>query len=286
MKQWGLCLMVLAGLSFVLPYVGMQFQIFSLFGEAQDVAVAGAAILGLVLFVLGSAVRGKEDDGEREVEVEQEPASRKPPTIRRKPTKQLPRPPVETSPPFCTSCGAAIAATDQFCSSCGARVQEPVARNVSARQDEAPKRHRNGSLVGLAIVALLGLSAYYIVNRPDEDAGSAPTTAPVVPSEADLAQLRTWRDEAERAWRALESSSDRETRDRRAQEFVHLKTALRHAERMRDAWLEARRAREADDPVGVQAAMHGFRHYRGELSLMLPHAHPRLAAMIRRWLEA
>ncbi len=59
MRGWGITLLILGIGSFVLPMVGMQFQLLQLFGESQSIAGIAMALIGGVLVVL--SLRGNGD---------------------------------------------------------------------------------------------------------------------------------------------------------------------------------------------------------------------------------
>ncbi len=52
---------------------------------------------------------------------------------------------------------------------------------------------------------------------------------------------------------------------------------------MREAIAEMRAAEEAGDLLTANSKPHTYRHYRGQLVLMLPYVHEPLARLIRRW---
>jgi hypothetical protein len=54
MKRVGTFLFIAGLASFVLPLVGLQLKIFSVFGEGQTMAGIGAIVLGVVLLVAGN----------------------------------------------------------------------------------------------------------------------------------------------------------------------------------------------------------------------------------------
>jgi hypothetical protein len=49
MRGWGILLIVLGVGSFILPMMGMQFRLLSLFGEHTGIAGAVMAVLGVIL---------------------------------------------------------------------------------------------------------------------------------------------------------------------------------------------------------------------------------------------
>ena len=52
MRSWGIWMMVLGIGAFVLPYVGLQFKILSIFGESLPIVAGGMAVVGAVLLAL------------------------------------------------------------------------------------------------------------------------------------------------------------------------------------------------------------------------------------------
>ena len=56
MRTWGIWMMVFGVGAFVLPYVGLQFKILSIFGEALPMVAGGLAVVGAIL--LGLSFRG------------------------------------------------------------------------------------------------------------------------------------------------------------------------------------------------------------------------------------
>jgi hypothetical protein len=62
MKSLGVLLVVLGAGSFILPMVGLQFRLMSIFGDAQPVVAVVAVLVGVVLLVI-STMRGKATQG-------------------------------------------------------------------------------------------------------------------------------------------------------------------------------------------------------------------------------
>ncbi|HEX6266642.1 MAG TPA: hypothetical protein VFZ81_07060 [Burkholderiales bacterium] len=52
MRSTGIWLLVLGVGAFVLPYVGLQFKILSIFGEALPMVAGGMAVVGAVVLAL------------------------------------------------------------------------------------------------------------------------------------------------------------------------------------------------------------------------------------------
>ena len=62
MRSWGIWLLVLGIGSFVLPYMGLQFKILSLFGEALPMVAGGMAVVGGVLLALSFRAAAPHQD--------------------------------------------------------------------------------------------------------------------------------------------------------------------------------------------------------------------------------
>jgi hypothetical protein len=52
MRSWGIWLLVLGIGAFILPYVGLQFKILSVFGDSLPLVAGGIAVVGLGLLAL------------------------------------------------------------------------------------------------------------------------------------------------------------------------------------------------------------------------------------------
>ena len=63
MRSWGIWLLVLGAGAFVLPYLGLQFKILSLFGESLPMVAGGMAVVGAVLLGLSFRASGQQEDG-------------------------------------------------------------------------------------------------------------------------------------------------------------------------------------------------------------------------------
>ncbi len=60
MKGWGVFCIILGVGSFILPKMGVQFKLISIFGEAAPVVGGVLVLLGVVLLVIGA----KSDQGQ------------------------------------------------------------------------------------------------------------------------------------------------------------------------------------------------------------------------------
>jgi len=61
MRSWGIWLLVLGIGAFVLPYMGLQFKILSLFGEALPMVAGAMAVVGAVMLALSFRAAAKQD---------------------------------------------------------------------------------------------------------------------------------------------------------------------------------------------------------------------------------
>jgi hypothetical protein len=61
MRSWGIWMLVLGIGAFVLPYVGLQFKILSIFGEALPMVAGGMAVVGGVLLALSFRAAAQQD---------------------------------------------------------------------------------------------------------------------------------------------------------------------------------------------------------------------------------
>jgi hypothetical protein len=59
MRGWGILLIVLGVGSFILPMMGMQFRLLSIFGEYTNIAGAVMAVIGVILLGI-SFMAGKK----------------------------------------------------------------------------------------------------------------------------------------------------------------------------------------------------------------------------------
>ena len=62
MRSWGIWMLVLGIGSFVLPYMGLQFKILSLFGESLPIVAGGMAVVGAVLLALSFRTPAVQQD--------------------------------------------------------------------------------------------------------------------------------------------------------------------------------------------------------------------------------
>jgi len=62
MRSWGIWMLVLGIGSFVLPYMGLQFKILSLFGESLPIVAGGMAVVGAVLLALSFRAPAVQQD--------------------------------------------------------------------------------------------------------------------------------------------------------------------------------------------------------------------------------
>jgi len=60
MRSWGIWLLVLGVGSFVLPYMGLQFRLLSIFGESLPIVAGGMAVVGSVLLALSFRASAQE----------------------------------------------------------------------------------------------------------------------------------------------------------------------------------------------------------------------------------
>jgi len=131
MKNWGLTLIVIGLGSFILPIVGIQFSLISLFGEENQTLVGlGIAGLGAILYAVGSIRErlspdqapfappaGEEARATPAAQQKESVASR---TVGREPT-------AGTAQLRCSACGTPAPPGDRFCRACGATLAVPQA---------------------------------------------------------------------------------------------------------------------------------------------------------------
>ena len=132
MKRLGLLMIVMGALSFLLPLVGMQFQIFALFGEAANAVALLAIGAGIVLFLIGALIgpRAEDDAPEPEDRLSQNPDEFVPTGQRV----------AQTAEGSCPHCGAIAERSDEFCGDCGEALRHqapPVAMDVGTRKTTA-----------------------------------------------------------------------------------------------------------------------------------------------------
>jgi RNA polymerase subunit RPABC4/transcription elongation factor Spt4 len=98
MRKWGLTLLFIGTVSFVLPLIGLQLRIMNIFGGRKEVSLLliGA---GAILFLASLAKSRRTPPGESS------------------PMPRMERP--ETQESSCPACGAKIAPDDRFCGVCG-----------------------------------------------------------------------------------------------------------------------------------------------------------------------
>jgi hypothetical protein len=63
MRSWGIWLLVLGVGAFVLPYLGLQFKILSMFGESLPMVAGGMAVIGALLLALSFRASAQQEDG-------------------------------------------------------------------------------------------------------------------------------------------------------------------------------------------------------------------------------
>jgi hypothetical protein len=66
MKRFGIFLLVIGIGTFILPYMGLQFKIMSIFGDNQRTAAIVAAVVGLILIALDTARNKKQNVEEKD----------------------------------------------------------------------------------------------------------------------------------------------------------------------------------------------------------------------------
>jgi hypothetical protein len=66
MKRFGIFLLVIGIGTFILPYMGLQFKIMSIFGDNQGTAAIVAAVVGLILIALDTARNKKQNVEEKD----------------------------------------------------------------------------------------------------------------------------------------------------------------------------------------------------------------------------
>ena len=125
LRQWGATLLILGIGSLVLPYVGMQFQVFRWIAPFQPGAGIAATTLGGVLFLLSLIKRNAP------APVRAVPAV----VAAARPVVEEKRPMAnqgESSAAFCGECGTALEPGAAFCPSCGTALAAPVGAPVAA----------------------------------------------------------------------------------------------------------------------------------------------------------
>ena len=121
MRTWGATLLFIGILSFVLPIIGFQFNLISIFGEENQTTVAlVACVVGAGLMMANSVKERLTSRGETS---EPAPASQIPQTPTS--TASVPPPPraVGERVVYCTACGTAANPGNRFCRSCGKPIQ-------------------------------------------------------------------------------------------------------------------------------------------------------------------
>jgi hypothetical protein len=322
MKKWGLSLLLLGLLSSILPILGFQFHIFNIFGEGQAAVALLLIGIGIVLFFVG---KFKESGFTNEKEVSLSPEQ---------PVEEVQglscsacgeeittddqfcgscggrveraEPIKKTTPAACTSCGTLLSPDEQFCGECGHKVTlaEPI-KETPIVGPSAPKarRRRKSSLAILIVFVLIigGLFAAYYYHQPKKSQQSKSQNGISVPSEGDIAQLKTLMTQAEQEWRQMkgtggkpkavyksEMTAAEQKANNKAQEWAHYRNAISHVEKMRKAYMEMLAAEKAGDKVAAQSAAHTYQHYRGELSILRSHAKSLpdfLDSKIQQWTE-
>ena len=132
--------MLIGALSFILPRVGIQFRLISLFGNRQTEAAIAFVVIGAIMLV-ASMRRGKSPA---------DPARPPAPAVPVKAPPAAASAPVSSIPPSagnrsCSKCGARADANDGFCMQCGTRLPAtaPAAASPvvtpSAPESKCPK---------------------------------------------------------------------------------------------------------------------------------------------------
>jgi len=112
--QWGAGLMLIGAVSFILPRVGIQFRLISLFGNRQTEAALAFIAIGAIMFIVGMS-RGKSSAGSPQPPPPAAPA-KTPPVTASAPALSGSRPAGILA---CPKCGAKADAGDSFCMQCG-----------------------------------------------------------------------------------------------------------------------------------------------------------------------
>lgn len=123
MSKLGATLLTMGILAFVLPLMGMQFQLLNLFGDSMGVRL-GLIGVGVLLLLLGRSEEEPEtaaSPGQPPMPAPQTPAS--PQFVERGPV-------VPARPRACPTCGNALAPADHFCGKCGNRIAAAPANAV------------------------------------------------------------------------------------------------------------------------------------------------------------
>ena len=121
MKRWGALLIVIGIGSFILPAIGMQFQLINAFGGDSSSSGVLFIIVGAVLFFIGQA-RERMARPTPQAAVGVRPAQVAPAP----PQRPVPVPPpvaATAGPNFCGSCGTRLTRPVKFCTACGAPIQ-------------------------------------------------------------------------------------------------------------------------------------------------------------------
>ena len=114
MIRWGIFLIVMGVGSFILPMMGMQFRLMSLFKEAQPAAGIIVAGLGVLLVVLGV---GRNNAKQARALVMQQPMNS--PYSPNMPPQQAAAMPATAQVGNCLRCSQPLWAGDAACRACG-----------------------------------------------------------------------------------------------------------------------------------------------------------------------
>jgi DNA-directed RNA polymerase subunit RPC12/RpoP len=322
MKKWGLSLLLLGLLSFILPIFGFQFRIFNIFEGGHEKFALLLAGIGIILIFIGLIKRrGVTEEGLAS------PPSEQPVEVRGLSCPacgeeiaeadqfcgscgakvELVEPAKELAPAACTNCGVPLLIGEQFCGACGHKVtfDKPI-KEAPIAEPSVPKvrRPRKGGMSILFVILIIigGIfAAYYYFRQPQETQSTAGQINTSVPSETDIVQLKTLMAQAEQEWRQMkgtggkpkavyksEMTAAEQKANNKAQEWAHYRNAISHVEKMRKAYVEMLAAEKAGDKVAAQSAAHTYQHYRGELSILRNHAKRLpdfLDSKIQQWTE-
>lgn len=64
MRSAGIWMLILGVGGFILPLIGIQFRLLSVFGEGQSYVAGGLAVLGLILLVLSFVSQSEKPEAE------------------------------------------------------------------------------------------------------------------------------------------------------------------------------------------------------------------------------
>src|SRR6202171_1799911 len=171
LQQWGAVLVVMGGISLILPAFGMQLRIFNLFGGGSPAVSIAFIALGAVLWLDGAAAGGGVAA----------PAPTAQPVTGSAPTPPAISPRIAN----CPKCGVKVSPVDRFCIECGNPLPQAVATPpppVPAAGAAAPKHGvRAGCMILLLFLVLVVGGALWFFLGPSKSYSPPARREPSVP---------------------------------------------------------------------------------------------------------